>query len=345
MPEVSVIIPVYKTAKYLLKCVDSVLSQTFQDFEIILVSDGPVAEHKICDEYAKRDNRIKVIKDIKKDLGGARNAGVEIAKGKYICSIDSDDYIEPTYLEKMYNAITSSDEIDIVQCGTRTVFEGEVDEKLLNHDKKYFAVNQLGVINCDDIIFGTINVGTWNKLYKKEIIDKYNIKFPENLRNEDAYFTWAYWMVSNKMYCIPDKLYNYLRRDDSLMAQTFKKGLGEKVLDHLKVGSLLYDFLINNDLFEKRKFVFYRAFVICWCFVRDNGDKTNVKRARKYVKEFFKDKEKPLPEPELMNIINPFYYIFKNIIANIFSIKNSFDKKHKVFTVLGLKFKLKRKCA
>lgn len=343
MPKISVIVPTFKTAKYLPKCLDSILNQTFQDFEIIIVSDGPNEDHKIADEYAKKDNRITVLKDIKKDLGGARNAGIKIAKGKYFCSIDSDDWIEPTYLEKMYRAITSAEDVDIVQCGTEIVFEGAVDKNLWKNDEAYFAIRNDGIIDCDDLIFGTINVGTWNKLYKKELVDKYNIQFPENLRNEDAYFTWAYWMVSRKMYCIKEHLYNYLRRDDSLMAQTFKKGLGDKVLDHLKVGSLLYDFLIKNDLFEKRKYAFWRAFVICWCFARDNGDEDVVKKAKKYVKKFFKGGVEPKVEPELMNIIAPNKMKFKKIISNIFSITNSVNKRHKIIKLFGFKIKVLNK--
>lgn len=134
MPEISIIVPTFKTAKYLPKCLDSILNQTFQDFEIIIVSDGPDEDHKIADEYAQKDNRITVLKDIKKDLGGARNAGIKSAKGKYFCSIDSDDWIEPTYLEKMYSAITSAEDVDIAQCGTEIVFEGTVDKNLLKND-------------------------------------------------------------------------------------------------------------------------------------------------------------------------------------------------------------------
>lgn len=341
-PKISVIVPTYKTAKYLPKCLDSILSQTFQDFEIIIISDGPEEDHQIAEEYAKKDNRITVLKDIKKDLGGARNAGIEIAKGKYICSIDSDDWIEQTYLEKMYMGMIAQDDVDIVQCGTEIVFENKVNKKRKQCDEAYFDIKNDGIISCNDIIFGTINVGTWNKLYKKEIIDKYNIKFPENLRNEDAYFTWAYWMVSRKMYCIKEHLYNYLRRDSSLMAQTFKKGLGDKVLDHLEVGSLLYDFLIENNLFEERKYGFWRAFVICWYFAKNNGNKSTAKKAKKYVQQFFKDKEKPVTESELMSLFAPEEKLIKRIISSIFSIRNASNGTHKVVTILGLKLKYRK---
>ena len=344
MVAISVIVPTYKTAQYLPKCLDSILNQTFQDFEIIIVSDGPEEDHRLADEYALKDSRITVLKNVKRDLGGARNAGIKISKGKYICSIDSDDWIEPTYLERMHNAITLYDDIDIVLCGVQTVFEDKEDKYLLNHDENYFAVKQSGIIDCDDIIFGTINVATWNKLYKKEIIEKYNLKFPENLRNEDALFTWEYWFVSRKMYCIQEKLYNYLRRDSSLMALSFKKGLGNKVLDHLKVGEKLYKFLCDNNLYETRKCGFWRAYVICWCFVRDFGSENNVKKAIKIINKFFKNTELPKPEPELMNLIDIKTNLskkikFKYFIQNLFSMQNI--DNHKVITILGIRMKFK----
>ena len=98
-PELSVIVPVYNVAPYLRKCLDSILNQTFKDMEIIIVSDGPEEDNKICAEYAAKDSRIIFIKDIGKGLGGARNAGIDIARGKYIAFVDSDDWLEPEYLE------------------------------------------------------------------------------------------------------------------------------------------------------------------------------------------------------------------------------------------------------
>ena len=113
-------------------------------------------------------------------------------------------------------------------------------QKLL--EEEYFAVNRNGLIFLDNNLYGTINVGSWNKLYKKRLIEQYDLRFPEGKRNEDAYFTWAYWAVCENMYCIPDRLYNYLRRSDSLMAKTFAKNMGEFVLDHLDIVEEFYNF-------------------------------------------------------------------------------------------------------
>lgn len=344
MTKISVIVPTYKTAKYLPKCLDNILGQTFQDFEIIIVSDGPDEDHKIVDDYAKKDNRIKVIKDIGKGLGGARNAGIKASKAPYLCSIDSDDWIEPTYLEKMYQGMILDETIDIVQCGTNIVFEGDVDETLKKNDDNYFSIEQEGKVELSNNIFGNINVGTWNKLYKKEIIQKYNLNFPEKMRNEDAYFTWAYWSVCRNMYCIPEKLYNYLRRKDSLMAQTFAKGMGEEVLDHLKVGEMLYDFLVKNNLFEQKKDAFWRAYKICWWFVRDNGDEKRIKKAHKKIHNFLKTKNCPNENTELTEISEregeKIKMGLKKIMQSIFSLKN--ENEHKVLRFLGFKLKLKK---
>lgn len=300
--KVSVIVPVYNVAKYLPKCVDSILNQTLKDIEIILVSDGPEQDTNICREYASKYNNIKLITNVNRGLGGARNVGVETAKAEYIAFIDSDDWIEPTFLEKMYNAMISDKEIDIVQCGTNIVWEGKINEKQNEGDVKYFAINQSGPFKLTNDYFGNINVGTWNKLYKKSLINKYNLRFPEKMCNEDAYFTWAYWSVCNKIYFIPEKLYNYLRRDTSLMAQTFKKGMGEKVLHHLIIAELLYDFLQNNNLFKEKESAYWMCLLVSWWFVANNADEANKKIGFNRLHVFLRDKKVPDNFSELIHI-------------------------------------------
>lgn len=344
-PKISVIIPVYKVAKYLRKCIDSVLNQTFQDFEIILVSDGPDEDDRICEEYVANDSRISLIKGINKGLGGARNAGIRAAKAPYIVTIDSDDWIESQYLEKMYYGVEQG--ADIVQCGTNIVFEGEINSHLKKCDDEYFAIKHEGLIDLSNDIFGNINVGSWNKLYKKELIKRYNLEFPENLRNEDALFTWKYWSVCKKMYCIPDKLYNYLRRDDSLMAKTFAKQMGKEVLNHLKVGKFLYDFLTDKKLFKERKTAFFNAYQVCYWFVRDNASLEYKEIGHKIAREFLKKLNIPREYKYLRKIKKMDYKNFNNerktsLLKKILSVKNSENKTHKVVTLLGLKFKFKR---
>lgn len=301
-PELSVIVPVYNVAPYLRKCLDSILNQTFKDMEIIIVSDGPEEDNKICAEYAAKDSRIIFIKDIGKGLGGARNAGIDIARGKYIAFVDSDDWLEPEYLEKMYSVMQSSSKTDLVQCGTNIVFESKIDLILKRNDENYFAINQSGEFKLKNDFFGIINVGSWNKLYKKELIKKYNLRFPEKMCNEDAYFSWTYFSICQNVYFIPDKLYNYLRRNNSLMALTFNKSLGEKVLHHLQVGEMFYNFLQKNKLWNKRKNAFWNAYIVCWWFICNNADEPTKEVGYAMAKKFLSNKKIPKNQHELQKI-------------------------------------------
>jgi glycosyltransferase involved in cell wall biosynthesis len=123
-PLISIIVPVYKVEKFLSKCVDSILNQTYRNIEIILIDDGsPDNSPAICDEYAEKDNRIKVIHQRNAGLAGARNAGLAICRGEYIAFVDSDDYIEPNMMEAMLNAAVNND-CDIVRCNCATIKDG-----------------------------------------------------------------------------------------------------------------------------------------------------------------------------------------------------------------------------
>lgn len=348
-PKISVIVPVYKVEKYLRKCLDSILNQTFQDFELILVSDGPEEDDLICEEYAQKYKNITLIKGVNKGPGGARNVGLDIAKGDYIAFIDSDDWIESDYLAKMYNAMISNKKIDVIQCGTNTVFEGNVDKKLLEHDNKYFAIKRNGIFNFKNSYYGSINVGPWNKLYKKSLIKKHNLKFPENMYNEDAYFTWAYWAVCKKIYFIPDKLYNYLRRDDSSMSKVFQKKFGEKIINHIDICNLLYEFLIRNNLYNARKEGFLRACMASYYFINDFAIDEYFKIGYEKLHTLLKNVFIPLNFPLLIKIKKYHFEEFKekehenSFLQNIFSIRNTENKKQKIITLFALKFIINKK--
>ncbi len=319
--KISVIVPVYRTAKYLKRCFDSILNQKFQDFEIIIVSDGPDEDDLICEEYYKKfpDKITHYIKGVGKGLGGARNAGLDVAKGEYISFIDSDDWVDVGFLKDMYDCIIQGQDVDIVQCGTNIVCEGNYDKARLEADNNYFDIKQEGIFDLSNEIYGKINVGTWNKLYKRSLIQQYNLRFPEKMCNEDAYFTWAYWAVCQKIYFIPKKLYNYVRRADSLMGQTFKKSLGEKALHHYKICEMLYEFLQSNNLFIRRKIAFFNALNVSWYFVNDFADDSYRKQGFEDFKHFLKYKKIPKGYNLLKNIKRMSY---EDFIANKFYHKN-----------------------
>ena len=138
MPKVSVIVPVYNTEQYLKECVDSLLKQTLTDLEIILIDDGsPDNSAYICDEYAKLDSRVKVIHKENGGLSSARNAALDICKGEYIGFVDSDDFVEPTMFEELYNsAINYNSDISI--CALSTFSEKSIIPKMLPFEKEVY---------------------------------------------------------------------------------------------------------------------------------------------------------------------------------------------------------------
>lgn len=161
LPLISIIIPVYKVEKFLATCLDSLCAQTYTNLEIILVDDGsPDNCGKICDEYAQKDARIRVIHQANQGISAARNAGLEIAEGEYVAFVDSDDYIDPDMYEYLYGLI-SKDNADMAMCNI-CEDEGSHSTKLLDSPYKLIPIQQY--FECADWMF------PWNKLYKRMLI-------------------------------------------------------------------------------------------------------------------------------------------------------------------------------
>ena len=217
MAEVSIIVPVYQVEKYIRQCVDSILAQTFTDFELILVDDGSKDQSgKICDEYARMDTRVKVIH---KENGGAadtRNRGVNQAVGNYVMFVDSDDYLAPTMLECLYRNILNEN-ADIAACNYLYFFE--------NDRKKDFATNvQSEVLTGTEIFYyrkNERNYGfwtvVWNKLMKREIVGK--VKFRSGKYYEDEFWANEIYQMDIKIVTIPECLYYYRQHENSTMRQ------------------------------------------------------------------------------------------------------------------------------
>ena len=182
IPVVSVIVPVYKVEPYLRRCVDSILNQSFQDFELILVDDGsPDSCGAICDEYAARDSRIHVIHQENKGLSGARNTGIDHANGEYLAFVDSDDKWSPYFLESLYKALKEHD-ADISQCRWEYMHGDEIKEAY-NPNAKCECFTGREMLSNLYIQTGAYYVVAWNKLYKKELFEE--IRYQEGRIHED----------------------------------------------------------------------------------------------------------------------------------------------------------------
>lgn len=240
MDLISVIIPIYKVEKYIHKCINSVLNQTYKNLEIILVDDGsPDKCGEICDEYKKSDSRIKIIHKKNGGLSDARNKGIEIMTGDYVAFIDSDDYVDKNYIKELYESIKTN-QAGIAVCNYYKYYDNigkkEYDKKSLN-DKKIF--NNIEALKDVLTTYSVIDVVTWNKLYKSELFIKNQIRFPFGKLHEDNFTTYKLLYFSNKTIFIEKPLYYYRLRSNSIMTS----GFNTRRLDVLEAGVETKEFI------------------------------------------------------------------------------------------------------
>lgn len=236
--KISVIVPIYKVEDYLHRCVDSIINQTYTNLEIILVDDGsPDNCPIICDEYAKKDSRIKVIHKKNGGLSDARNAGLEIATGEYIGFVDSDDWIHKDMYSILYNEI-KKEFCDIVECNAIKT-KNQINDIDFEYEYKIFSYTSEKAMEA--LILETVIQQTvWNKLYKREVVK--NILFEQGKVHEDEF--WTYQVISNcnNLIHIDLDLYYYFQRDDSIMGNNYSL----KRLDAIEGRYNRYLFICNN---------------------------------------------------------------------------------------------------
>lgn len=205
---ISVIVPVYNVERYLRGCLDSLLGQTYRELEVILVDDGATdSSGAICDEYARGDERIRVIHKENGGLSSARNAGLSVARGEYIAFVDSDDTVESDAYELMLSCMTG---VDIVLCGTRVVREGERHKKRADTRRRTLSREELW-----EEIFVKLDNSVGNKLYRKSVLE--GITFPEGLvHGEDLLFNLRVLQHARAGVFLFAKKYNYYKREGSI---------------------------------------------------------------------------------------------------------------------------------
>lgn len=279
MPLISVIVPIYKVEKYIDRCVESILAQSFAEFELILVDDGsPDSCPQICDEYAKKDSRISVIHKKNGGLSDARNAGIDVAEGEWLAFIDSDDYVHEDYLKTLYNAAIEND-ADLVVCDFV-----RVDEE----DKSVEKTHVFPELVTDDKIkmFEHLNKTwrirpAWNKLYNKSLFE--NLRFDFGKIHEDDFIIHHVLWNSRRIAVINDVLYYYLIRANSIMGSKNTKS----ELDGLEAAIEQCEFCKNNKL-PLNEVMFYPEYLDTVLSMKINMKKQYRKRYRKLKKRFAK---------------------------------------------------------
>ena len=232
MPAVSIIIPVYNTEKYLSKCLDSVLTQTFADFECLLIENGSSdGSGRICDEYAVNDKRIKVVHQEGRGVSFARNTGLDMASGKWIVFVDSDDWIEPTLLSSALS-IAQSQPADIVQWNY--ISEG---------GKKVKKTQRLQpgefVISPEKELPGWFSM-VWSRMYSKAFLEENNIRFNDELFfGEDGLFSVQALFSAKSIWNTDKALYHYIDRTDSVINTMDIMAVENKILAAKKIEEFL----------------------------------------------------------------------------------------------------------
>ena len=284
--DISIIVPIYKVEKQLKKCINSILNQTFSNFELILVDDGsPDNCGKICDEYEKKDNRIKVIHKENGGLSDARNAGLDIAKGKYIAFVDSEDIIHPRMYEILFQCINKSDS-DIVQCKFKKFKNlDEVKDELDNYNETFEEYDNKTAI-MDMMDNNKINVNSWNKLYKSKLFK--TLRFPKGKILEDEFLTYKLLYNSRKIAYVDQELYYYYQNDNGIMngSSILKR------LDRIEAIEERSKFFLKNgdkDLYNKsNSALFFALNKLYFIFKRNEhlkNDKENIGKLKNKIKE------------------------------------------------------------
>lgn len=237
--KISIVIPIYNVQEYLEDCIESVINQTYNNIEIILVDDGST-DHcpQMCDEYATKDNRIQVIHKKNGGLSDARNAGIKAATGEYITFIDSDDFVDEHFVEYLFKLIMSQNS-DISVCHSVNVDESG---KQFGSQQKFANVLYKSNQECMEGFLIADNVGTvaWGKLYKTSLFN--NVEYALGKYHEDVFTTYKLVAQCNRIVCGKETLYCYRHRIASISTQSFS----EKHLDAIQGKIEQRDFLKKN---------------------------------------------------------------------------------------------------
>ena len=286
--KISVIVPIYNVEKYLSQCIDSIINQTYKNLEIILVNDGsPDKCGAICDEYSNKDERIKVIHKKNGGLSDARNAGLDIATGDFISFVDSDDWIDIDTYEIMMNNIIKYN-ADIAVSNINYVYDEKSKPKYNEENIHIFnreeAMNEL-------IHDGLVQAVVWNKIYKKELL--YNMKFKVGKLNEDEFFTYKICARAEKIVYIPNTLYQYRQRENSIMSTYSLKRLDsvEALYERLNFIKNEFPTLYNDEKYILCNSCIYNYQMILKNYEidKENLGRNKLKQYRKSIKFTFND--------------------------------------------------------
>lgn len=313
-PLISVIVPVYNVEEYLKKSIESILNQSFADFELILVNDGSTDESLlICNYYGQIDERVVIINKKNGGLSSARNAGLDVAKGKYICFIDSDDWIHTNMIKVLYQNMVDYN-ADISQCNLVKTRNEKITDSVSQsfRNRLYTNIEMLNRLHEGSNI---INVIICNKLYKRELFN--HIRFPQGKIHEDEYVNYKLFYRAKKIICTNQKLYYYRQRKNSIMGREFNLSRLDGAYAFMERIEF-YNFINMKTLYQKEILHLLYYFTKIYPLVKKIPDSNKVlRKLRKLYRVYFIKllktgyKNKALIGYSI-NTINPCFYNMDN---------------------------------
>lgn len=312
MEKISVIVPIYKVERFLDKCVDSIVKQTYTNLEIILVDDGsPDSCPALCDDWTQRDKRIRVIHKENGGLSDARNIGLDCAVGKFVTFVDSDDYIPADCIEKLHKALVENN-ADISAGNYLKVNDHGVQLK-----KEKWECIDYSILSGSEVLYRrfdlhsptSVLVMACAKLYKRDIFR--NFRFAKGRLNEDEFAFFPIYSQVEKVVCIEDIVYFYLQREDSIMGQKISE---KRIKDNI-------DYWEERLILTKQETALYKRVAVAYCSwiyltalpnTEENSilRKVLVKKYRKYIVNYVFDRKVDLPMLHrivyFISVINPY---------------------------------------
>ena len=309
---ISIIIPIYNVEKYLEKCLDSILNQTYKNLEIILIDDGSTNNSpNICNSYCEKDKRIKIIHKNNEGVSSARNKGIELSKGKYIVFIDSDDYVSNEHIEVLYDCIISNN-VDLVISNLIDISEDGII--LNNEEKESFLMNKdqcLKELLSEDNFYHLC----CGNIYRKDLLEK--IRFNCKYRiAEDLDFLYRYIKQISSAYFLSKNTYYYLKREGSATNSIYS----EKWNDELKICNFIISEMVelenNFHKYAKRKYIRLNINQAYRFKLNKNQTKILKNNIKIYKNEMFNSKLFDNKEKLKIFLLLKSYYLFK-IVSNI----------------------------
>ncbi len=285
---ISIVVPVYNVEKYLNKCIESIINQSYSNLEIILVDDGSKDSSGImCDSYILKDKRIKVIHKENGGLSDARNVGIDKAKGEYIVFIDSDDWIDEKMIEILYNIIKKNNS-DISICDYFLAYNEEIQTQ--KEDIEIINLSNIEALKkIYDKDLGVCMIVAWNKLYKRNLF-KDDIRYPYGKIHEDEFTTYKLLYKAEKISYTKQKMYYYRQRENSITSSFNKKRLDCLEAFDERVKYMKY--IVKNESLYKKTLKEYYELIIVMYFKYEkfySNDKRTLKTLKKKALKIFKE--------------------------------------------------------